>query len=172
MSQFETAINQNSSISDVEKFTYLKSYLNGDAETAICGLALNSENYEVALNILKERFGRNDIIVDAHMTKLLNLNPVRKSYDVSALRRLFTECQTHIRGLENNGINPDSYSCLLYPILLKAIPRDLSLELSRKTHDKKENKITELLEYLKIEIQCRERNEHLMKDFNSYNSDL
>ncbi|XP_035205973.1 uncharacterized protein LOC118181004 [Stegodyphus dumicola] len=111
--QFEVAIHKNVNLSNVEKFSYLKSYLTDEAEVALRGLALSSENYEIVLNILKERFGRKDIIIDAHTARLLNLSPVRKSYDIIALRRLYSECETHIRGLENNGINPNSYSCLL-----------------------------------------------------------
>ncbi|GBM19339.1 hypothetical protein AVEN_195979-1 [Araneus ventricosus] len=94
-SQFEAAIHKNSNLSDVEKFNYLKSYLINDAEIAIRGLALKSENYDLALNILKERFGRTDMIIDAHMSQLLNLNPVRKSQDAKSLRRLYSICETN-----------------------------------------------------------------------------
>ncbi|GBN97151.1 hypothetical protein AVEN_106146-1 [Araneus ventricosus] len=106
------------------------------------------------------------MIIDAHMSQLLNLNPVRKSQDVKSLRRLYSICEAHIRGLENNGVDPNSYSSLLYPVLLKSIPRDLSLEFSHKINAKKEN-ISDLLEFLIIEIQCRERNEHLIKEFDA-----
>lgn len=172
ISQFESAIDKNSNLSNVEKLSYLKSYLISEAEVAIRGLALTSENYEIALQILRQQFGRSDIIIDAHMSRLLNLNPVRKSYDIISLRKLYSECQTHIRGLENNGINTNTYGALLYPVLLKSIPRDLALEFARKTHSGNKNTITELLEFLKIEIECRERNEHLMKEYHSLESDF
>ncbi|GBO39197.1 hypothetical protein AVEN_271447-1 [Araneus ventricosus] len=85
-SQFEAAIHKNSNLSDVGKFYYLKSSLINDAEIAIRDLALKSGNYDLTLNILKERFSRTDMIIDAHMSQLLNLNPVRKSQDVKSLR--------------------------------------------------------------------------------------
>ncbi|GFV03131.1 uncharacterized protein TNCV_59961 [Trichonephila clavipes] len=56
--QFEAAIHNNSNLSDVEKFNYLKSYLIDEAEIAIRGLTLSANNYTIALNIIKERFGR------------------------------------------------------------------------------------------------------------------
>ncbi|KFM74395.1 hypothetical protein X975_02715, partial [Stegodyphus mimosarum] len=87
------------------------------------------------------------------------------------MRRLYSECETHIRGRENNGINPNSYSCILYPVLLKSIPKDLALEFSRRIYSKNENEISDLLEFLKVEIQCRERNEQLSRDFNLSSSD-
>ncbi|GFW34700.1 integrase catalytic domain-containing protein [Trichonephila clavipes] len=35
------------------------------------------------------------------MSKLLHLNPVRKSYDILSLRKMSSECEIHIRGLQN-----------------------------------------------------------------------
>ncbi|GFX63391.1 uncharacterized protein TNCV_3619941 [Trichonephila clavipes] len=168
--QFEAAIHNNSNLSDVEKFNYLKSYLIDEAEIAIRGLTLSANNYTIALNIIKERFGRKDLIIDSHMSKLLHLNPVRKSDDILSLRKLYSECEIHIRGLQNCRVNPDTYSSLLYPIILKSIPRDLSLEFTGKSYGQTENMISDLLDFLKIEIQCRERTEHLTKEFNSYDS--
>ncbi|GFX57646.1 uncharacterized protein TNCV_2676321 [Trichonephila clavipes] len=168
--QFEAAIHNNSNLSDVEKFNYLKSYLIDEAEIAIRGLTLSANNYTIALNIIKERFGRKDLIIDSHISKLLHLNPVRKSDDILSLRKLYSECEIHIRGLQNCRVNPDTYSSLLYPIILKSIPRDLSLEFTRKSYGQTENMISDLLDFLKIEIQCREKNEHLTKEFNSYDS--
>ncbi|GFV87228.1 uncharacterized protein TNCV_5114461 [Trichonephila clavipes] len=104
------------------------------------------------------------------MSKLLHLNPVRKSDDILSLRKLYSECEIHIRGLQNCTVNLDTYSSLLYPIILKSIPRDLSLEFTRKSYGQTENMISDLLDFLKIEIQCREKNEHLTKEFNSYDS--
>ncbi|GFY49659.1 uncharacterized protein TNIN_118131 [Trichonephila inaurata madagascariensis] len=102
------------------------------------------------------------------MSKLLHLNPVRKSYDILNLRKLYSECEIHIRGLQNHGVNSDTYSSLLYPIILKSIPQDLSLEFTQKSYDQTENMISDLLDFLKIESQCREKYEHLTKEFNSY----
>ncbi|GFY29376.1 uncharacterized protein TNCV_4725031 [Trichonephila clavipes] len=152
--QFEAAIHNNANLSYVEKFNYLKCYLTHEAEIAIRGLTLSANNYTIALNIIKEQFGREDLIIDSHKSKLLHLNPVRKSYDILSLRKLYSECEIHFRGLQNNSITPDTFSSLLYPIILKSIPRDLSLEFTRKSYGQTENMIFDLLEFLKIEIQC------------------
>ncbi|GFS78148.1 uncharacterized protein TNCV_1107601 [Trichonephila clavipes] len=80
------------------------------------------------------------------------------------------ECEIHIRDLQNHGVNPDAYSSLLYPIILKSVPRDLSLEFTRKSYGQTENMISDLLDFLKIEVQCHEKNVHLTEEFNSYES--
>ena len=45
-------------IAPVEKFSYLRGQLKGEASKAIEGLALTNENYAEAMDILKTRFGR------------------------------------------------------------------------------------------------------------------
>ncbi|GFW68730.1 integrase catalytic domain-containing protein [Trichonephila clavipes] len=96
------------------------------------------------------------------MNRLLNLTPVRKSFDVIALRNLYDQLEINIRGLESLEISPDSYSCLLFPIIMKAIPPDLALEYNKK-HNETQSQITDLIAYLRSEVESRERTEFLVK---------
>ncbi|GFX55026.1 DUF1758 domain-containing protein [Trichonephila clavipes] len=160
--RFNSAVHENSSLNDVDKFSYLKSVVTSDAELAIRGLTLTSENYAKAMKILENRFGRKERIVDFHMNRLLNLTPVRKSFDVIALRNLYDQLEINIRGLESLEISPDSYSCLLFPIIMKAISPDLALEYNKK-HNETQSQITDLIAYLRSEVESRERTEFLVK---------
>lgn len=74
-SQYETAIHSNDALCKREKFTYLKTYLSGMA--AVAGLTWTDSNYDAAIDILQNSFGRKDLIVNVHMSKLLNLTPVK-----------------------------------------------------------------------------------------------
>ena len=53
--QYSVAIHTNSSLSDIEKFNYLRSYLTETTGECITGLSLTSANYQKAVEILKER---------------------------------------------------------------------------------------------------------------------
>ncbi|GFV91516.1 DUF1758 domain-containing protein [Trichonephila clavipes] len=165
--RFKSAVHENSSLNDVDKFSYLKSVVTSDAELAIRGLTLTSENYAKAMKILENRFGRKELIVDFHMNRLLNLTPVRKSFDVIALRNLYDQLEINIRGLESLEISPDSYSCLLFPIIMKAIPPDLALEYNKK-HNETQSQITDLIAYLRSEVESRERTELKKSKQNSH----
>ncbi|GFX84237.1 DUF1758 domain-containing protein [Trichonephila clavipes] len=160
--RFKSAVHENSSLNDVDKFSYLKSVVTSDGELAIRGLTLTSENYAKAMKILENRFGRKELIVDFHMNRLLNLTPVRKSFDVIALRNLYDQLEINIRGLESLEISPNSYSCLLFLIIMKAIPPDLALEYNKK-HNETQSQITDLIAYLRSEVESRERTEFLVK---------
>ncbi|XP_054628394.1 uncharacterized protein LOC129179316 [Dunckerocampus dactyliophorus] len=161
--QFETAIHENNDLSKVEKLTYLKSYLVGPAARAITGLKMTESNYDTAVDMLKERFGRKDMIVSAHMSKLLNLKPVKKSTDIVALRQLYDECEVHMRGLESLGVVSRTYGGLLCPILLQMIPDDLVLTYTRGMRSGHEPNAPELIAFLQQEVESRERAMHLTK---------
>ncbi|GFQ96579.1 integrase catalytic domain-containing protein [Trichonephila clavata] len=165
--RFKSAVDDNSNLNDVDKFSYLKSVVTSDAELAIRGLTLTPENYAKAVKILEDRFVRKELIVDYHMNRLLNLSPVRKSFDVIALRKLYDQLEINIKGLESLEIFPDSYSCLLFPIIMKAIPPDLALEYNKK-HNEKQSQVTDLTTYLRGEVESRERTEILLKPHGSH----
>ena len=161
--QFQTAIHENFELSKTEKLTYLKSYLVGPAARAIAGLKITESNYDAAIDMLKERFGRKDLIVSAHMSKLLSLTPVKRSSDIVALRRLYDECEVQIRGLEAMGVVSDTYGGLLCPILLQMIPDDLALAYTREIGSDHELKVPGLVAFLQHEVESRECAMHLTK---------
>lgn len=100
---YKTAIHNNASLSDVQKFTYLKAQLSGEAANSIEGLPLSESNYAQSIELLEERFGQPHKIINAHMQALLDLpNP---SDSVVHLRRFYDNMENHIRGLEALGKN-------------------------------------------------------------------
>ena len=60
---FQSAVDGNTSISPIEKFTYLKSCVTSNAESAIAGLSLTADNYKVAIDILKDRFDKPQLLI-------------------------------------------------------------------------------------------------------------
>ena len=74
--QFNASIHSNNVISKIEKFSYLKTFLNESASSCISGLTLTTENYDEAVKILEERFGNTQILVSAFMTFWLKIGPL------------------------------------------------------------------------------------------------
>lgn len=89
------------------------------ATRAVAGLMMTDSNYDAAVDILRSRFGRKDLIVNAHMWKPLNLTPVKKSSDVSALRQLSNDCEIQVRSLELLRVVSYTYRGMLWQILLE-----------------------------------------------------
>uniref|UniRef100_X2B2N5 Uncharacterized protein n=1 Tax=Capitella teleta TaxID=283909 RepID=X2B2N5_CAPTE len=54
--QFNADIHLNEELQDISKISYLRSLVGGEAAQAIAGLALTSENYLHAVELLQDRF--------------------------------------------------------------------------------------------------------------------
>ncbi|GFX25869.1 uncharacterized protein TNCV_2640131 [Trichonephila clavipes] len=96
------------------------------------------------------------MLINAHLSNLLNLTPVRNPTDIVGLRNLYDRAETQIRSLESLGVKGESYSNLLTPILLKQIPSELVLEFNRSQKDEGFD-LSALLQFLHLEIRSRER---------------
>ena len=74
------------------------------------------------------------------------------------LWKLYDDLLTHTRSLESLGIDGDKYGVILTPLILSRLPQDIRLEWSREGKGK-ESDLKFLLEFLKGEIQRRERSQ-------------
>ena len=86
--QFLIAIHENDSLADIDKFTYLKSFLSDSALQSINGLSLNATNYKEAIDILHQRYGNKQVLISAHMQKLEKLPRIKSFNDISELRKM------------------------------------------------------------------------------------
>lgn len=159
---FDNAIGSNESLSKIEKFQYLKSLLNPPAYNVVAGFELNEKNYDSCLELLKQRYGRSDFIINSYMSKLLNLEPVRNSSHVKGLRKLYDEIEVNIRNLRALNVTEGSYGHLLNPLLLKLLPQDLVLEFQRKRNKDANCEVKEIMEFLRNEVESREICESVM----------
>lgn len=70
---FDSAVNQNEDLADVDKFAYLKGLLIEPARSTISGFALTSANYKEAIDLLKRRYGKKNAIQEAHIQEMMNI---------------------------------------------------------------------------------------------------
>ncbi|GBN01000.1 hypothetical protein AVEN_260942-1 [Araneus ventricosus] len=153
---FEVAIHKNDSLSKIEKFAYLKTYLLGTALAAVSGFAITDQNYDSSIALIKERFGRSDLVISCHMNKLLITESVKSASNVTALRKMYDELQIQVRSLESLGVAADTYGSLLCPIVLQKIPEEVNLQYNRQRKLNELFDINDLLNFLRKEIECRE----------------
>ena len=154
MDSFKSAIHDNTTLSDIDKFNYLRSFLERSAREAIAGLTLTGPNYKEAVSILEKRFGNKQQIIGRHMELLLNLEPVTASHQLRNLRRLYDTVETHVRSLKSLGVDSATYGTLLSSVLLSKLPQELRLIVSRQTS---EVELDKLLQEMEKEIDARER---------------
>ena len=85
--QFKGSVHDNDNVSAVQKFTYLRSVLEGVAYHTIEGFEVTSANYQHAVNALKHRFSRKRIIISSLVKSVVQLKQ-RSSKGVESSRDL------------------------------------------------------------------------------------
>ena len=152
---FEATVHANPDLSNIDKFNYLNSLLEGSAAEAISGLSLTASNYEEAVAVLKKRFGNTQLIINKHMDALLSLDPVT-STNTKVLRCLCDQIDSHIRSLKSLDVPSSSYGRLLSSVLMSKIPQELRLIVSRKVSCENFD-FDEIMKVIEDEIDARER---------------
>ena len=150
---FNAAIHANPSLSEIQKFNYLKAQLQGDAARTIEGLPLTEMNYRHSISLLKEQFGQPHKLVSAHMQALLEMpNPTN---NLVSLQAFYDSIETNTRGLLSLGKTKDTYNDLLVPIILRKLPVEIRKNLARE-HTNAEWTIDELRSAILKEIRVFE----------------
>ena len=141
----------------------MNSLLEGAALRAIQGLALTGANYDSAIEILKERFGKPQQIITAHVDEILKIPP--STDRLSSLR--FVLVFMYVDYIQSIGISSDQYGSLLIPIIMATLPNDVRLAIARKASSSVW-KIDELLNTIKFEVEAREASETAKTSTSAY----
>ncbi|XP_071123517.1 uncharacterized protein [Mytilus edulis] len=134
---YESTIHFNSTLTEIQKFSYLKAQLHGNAAQTVEGFALTNANYTTAVNLLKERFGSPHKIIDAYMKALMDLPS--PSHDLNSLRTYGDYLKTYVRVLECLGQTQEMYGALLVPIIMSKLPVEMRTNIA---HEYDSNHIT------------------------------
>ena len=162
---YESAIHNNDAITKVDKFNYLTSLLEGTALRAVQGLTLTNVNYDNAIEILHDRFGRPQQVIAAHMDEILKIQTCNGE-KLSSLRYIYDKICVHVRSLASLGVSSQQYGSLLIPIIMSKLPNDIRLQIARKA-PKETWKIDDLLSTIKLEIEARETSEATKSSVNN-----
>ncbi|XP_028403430.1 uncharacterized protein LOC114526129 [Dendronephthya gigantea] len=161
--QFQVSVHENVSISEIDKFNYLKGCLKGEAHTTVSGLTLSSENYKDAIDILRDRFGNEQVLISAHMESLLKIDKIRSVSNVKGLRTLYTHVENCIRNLRALKLDTSGYGSLLIPILKDRLPDEINMIISRQFCGQIWS-LDKVMEYfgneLKAQENCNPQNVH------------
>ena len=161
---FSSSIDDNDQLSDVDKFAYLRGYLEGPAKATIAGLSLTGANYKCAVDLLKKRFEKKNEVQRAHINELIHLPAVYRERDTHRLRKLYDSCEAHNRALQALGVSEGSYSTIVVPTIMDKLPEQFRLAITRGTSFL-EWSMKEMLEAYEKELELREA--HYPAGFNN-----
>ena len=130
---YASSIHNNASLSEIQKFSYLRSLLQGSAEKCVDGFPLTNANYTKAIELLHERYGQPHKITASYMQALLDLAPTTSH--LTDLRDFSDKVEVYVRGLDALGKQEETYSTLLIPITMGKLPSDVLRNMTREHGD-------------------------------------
>ena len=104
-------------IPNVSKFSYLKGALRSSASMAIAGISVTNENYNVAIKLLKEKFGNKESIIEALYAKLQHLPTSSNRF--SDIKHTYEVIERLLRQLESQGEVVNQQKMLIHQLLSK-----------------------------------------------------
>ncbi|GBN57735.1 hypothetical protein AVEN_255022-1 [Araneus ventricosus] len=126
-------IDEEASIDDRDKYQYLiQSTVPSSAPREIVEIFLaTAENYKKAIEYLKERFGKENVLVQVYIRDLLQLVISKNKFKLSSL---YDKLQTRIRSLNSLGLTKDKYVDILFPLVESTLPIDILKMWDRQRH--------------------------------------
>lgn len=113
---FTSMIDDNNSMSNIDKFYYLRSSLGGEASKVIESLKPSNSNYNVAWQLLLERFENTRLIIYNHVSAIFNQRSVREESHTD-LRKLLDNTTANLRNLKILGEPTEYWDSLIIHIL-------------------------------------------------------
>ena len=122
--------NLNNMLTDVQRLNYLRAHLEGEAARAIAGFPVTSANYHQSLDLLRERFGDQQKIIDTHMQALSSLP--HASNILTSFKAFHDATENHVCGLVALGQPTASYGAMVIPIVQGKLPVGIRRNMVRE----------------------------------------
>lgn len=128
---FKSLIHENSSLSDCQKFHYLKSCLKGEASRSIESLTTSNSNYATAWELLQKRYRNNRLIVQSHVQAILNTPEIGKATSDN-LRKLIDDITTNVESLRVLKVPVDSCDVFINALIQNKLDYNTRREFENK----------------------------------------
>ncbi|GFV05335.1 DUF1758 domain-containing protein [Trichonephila clavipes] len=162
-SQFQK-IHEDRGIAAEDKMQYLLQSMEpgSKAERLVLSFPATAANYPKAIDQLKERFGREDLLVQIYVRDLLTL--VMKNAATGRAKAdlplLYDELESKLRSLESLGKTQDKYGDFLTPLVESCLPEEVLVAWERSRNHQTESEgsrsLEQLMNFLRQEVKGEE----------------
>ncbi|GBN40527.1 hypothetical protein AVEN_120918-1 [Araneus ventricosus] len=169
-SQFEH-VDKDDDIAPENKFQYLvqTTVVGSRAREVVESFLPTGENYAKAVDSLKARFGREDLLVEVYVRELLKLIISVHSNQKLAPTFLYDKLESYLRALETLGVTTDKCASILYPMVESCFDEEFLKAWNRSPTSSSANDAKERLEnlmlFIKGEVEGEERISLAMSGF-------
>uniref|UniRef100_A0A182PWX5 CCHC-type domain-containing protein n=1 Tax=Anopheles epiroticus TaxID=199890 RepID=A0A182PWX5_9DIPT len=151
---FVSLIDKSIDLSCVQKLHYLKAALKGEAARLIDPILTTEENYNIAWQMLVDRYGNKDLLKKRHIQAILRLTKMSNS-SMEALRRTVDEFQRHTLVLEQLGEPVKYLSSFLVELLSEKLD-SASLAAWEEAQADKKHSYNDMIDFLHKRVRLLE----------------
>ncbi|GBO10837.1 hypothetical protein AVEN_48012-1 [Araneus ventricosus] len=159
-------IHDSEELTAIDKFQYLYQSMVPDSRAArlISSFPITTENYPKAVEQLKLRFGREDLLVQIYVRDLLSLVLKNATTGKNApdLATLYDMLETKLRALESLGRTKEKFADFLEPLVESCLPENVlraweRSRISESTEDAtSQRSLEKLMCFLRHEVESEE----------------
>lgn len=107
-------------IDPINRFRYLKFHLSGEAERLVMHLPISVSSYGSAWRILHRRYENERAVINANLTRLIELPQMHKE-SADSLKQLVDTTNECLAAVQSYGISTTSWSCILVLLLSRKL---------------------------------------------------
>ena len=167
-------IHDSGEIVEQDKYQFLLSATSGKARVLVDSYPPTAGNYEKVVECLKKRFAGDNVLIDFYVRNLLQIMHVQLGPHPLKLTQLYDSLCTNLNNLNALGLTNDKYALMLLPLIESSLPKGLLKTWERIKNQKimssisgsissipceteKENSLSELMDFLRLEVESEER---------------
>lgn len=121
---YNSLVHENQTISKIEKFNYLCSFLEGPPLSLVQCTQMTADNYEIAYKALIDRYDNKRLIAFTHLQAIDNAPVITNSKNGKTLRSLVDIFTENLAALNNMGFSTENWDFLLFYIFSKHLDQD------------------------------------------------
>ena len=143
---FKSSIDSNKGLSHVQKLTYLKSLVKGEAESLIRPISITDVNYQVAWNILLSHYDRKSLIVKRLLSRLFEMPTMASGK--SSIRQFYSEANeiwSTMNQMSGYALKVDAW---FIHVLSQKFDNETKREWANDSSGKEEPTIDDMLKFL------------------------
>ncbi|MCP4991916.1 MAG: DUF1759 domain-containing protein, partial [Colwellia sp.] len=124
---FKCSVHDNKDLGDIQKFSYLRGQLEGEAKQLLEGFKLESANYNAAVNLLLENYGQKERVKASLVTNLCELRS--PNYNVEELKSFYASMESLLRTLDSMNVTREE---MCATIILNKLPSPMKENIKRE----------------------------------------
>lgn len=157
-------IHNDSDIANEDKFQYLLQSIEPKtrAYDLVSSFPPTGKNYENAVEGLKSRFGKEELLVEVYVRELLKLvlqNVLNKESKMP-LQSLYDKLESYLRAIDSLGITTDKCAAMLFPLVESCMPEDLLRAWQRSSFQvggEAKSRLDSLMKFMLSEVEGEQR---------------